>query len=261
VTPEQKKHLLYGGGALASIAALVLFMKNKSAPGNMPISGAGMGGGMSGAGGPSAGTSANNSAALNAAVALAVEQSRQSNALDVARLQSSTALSIAGLQAQSAKDQANAKTAQAALGPGGAVTAAAPVAAKGLFDAIQKGIDDFFKNRASNSPFVGNPTGGNILDTDNPNDPNASSGVSQYGYSLYPESTQPGYYVMNTPQQNYGMPDFTSYVAPASYGDYFQGSTGSGDSGYTGSTPTDFGGSGGGTDQFNNPDYYNPAPE
>ena len=250
VSPEQKKHLLYAGGAIASIGGLILFMRSKSAPGNMPISGAGMGAGSAGGGGVSSGTSANNAAALNAAVALGVEQSRQANALSVAQLQSQTALQIAGLQANSVKDQANAKTAQAALGPGGAVTAAAPALAKGLFDTVQDVINNFFKTAAANSPFVPQ---GNILDTDNPNAKLVANGANDFGgYSLYPESTKEGYYIYENPPatDTYNMPDFTQYVEPASYGDYYQGSIGSGDSGYTGSTPTDFGAG---------PDAYNPG--
>lgn len=206
----------------------------------MPVSGAGLGAGSAGGGGVSSGTSANNAAALNAAVALGVEQSRQTNALAVASLQSQTALQIAGIQANSAKDQANAKTAQAALGPGGAVTAAAPAAAKGLFDAIKAGFDAINKTAPP-------PTAADQI-------PNNFGGANDFtGYSLYPESTKEGYYVYAAPEPGAGsfnMPDFTQYVPPASYGDYYQGSIGSGDSGYTGSTPTDFGAG---------PDAYNPA--
>jgi hypothetical protein len=241
MSPEQKKHLLYAGGALASIAALVLFMKNKQAPGNMPISSAGMGSGISGAGGVSSGTSANNAAALNAAVGLAVAQSQQANALAVAQLQSQTALQIAGLQSQTLKDQANAKTAQAALGPGGAVTAAAPAAAKGVFDLLGKGFDALQK---AFSPTA-NPPG---------QQPNfGNTGVNDFtGYSLYPGSNTPGYYVLAPvpgEESTYNMPDFTQYVPPASYGDYYQGSIGGGDSGWSGSSPTD----------FINPDQFDPG--
>ena len=250
MSPEQKKHLLYAGGAIASIGGLVLFMKSKSAPGNMPISGAGLGAGSAGAGGVSSGTSANNAAALNAAVGLAVAQSQQANALTVAQLQSQTALQIAGIQAGSAKDQANAKTAQAALGPGGAVSAAAPAAAKGLFDTVQDLINKAFGGGIKN--FT-NPTGGSVLDTDNPNAKLSSTSANDFtGYSLYPESSKEGYYVYAAPEpgaETFNMPDFTQYVAPQSYGDYYQGSIGSGDSGWSGSSPTD----------PVNPDAYDPG--
>jgi hypothetical protein len=241
VSPETKKKLLYGGGALASIAALVLFLR-KNQQTAMPISGAGTG--LSGAGGASSGTSANNAAALNAATALAVEQSRQQSALDVAKLQATTALSIAGLQAGTAQQAASQRTAQAALGPGGAVTAA-PAAAKGLFDTLQELISKAFAG--SDTPSYG-ASGPNAI----PEGINPQSGQTVYGGQLYPFAGPP---------EIYGpVPDATPYVSPATYeengvpfageliaaGDsYYQGSTGSGDSSWYGENGgTGSGGSG-----------------
>jgi hypothetical protein len=238
MSPETKKKLLYGGGALASIAALLLFLKNKS--GAAAPSPVGLGGGASGAGGPSSGTSANNAAALNAAVALGIEQSREQSALQLAGLQANTAYGIASLQAQSAKDQAQQKTLQAAFGPGGAGTAAAPAAAKAVGDA-GKGLIDliagFFKtdpNKPNYDPSKPYTAPGSILDADNPNAYKPSGNI------LDADNPNPTYPVAG---------DFTSiggdfgssspYVSPNIYEDYYQGSIGGGDASWFGSSPND----------------------
>lgn len=247
---DTKKKLLYGGGALASIVALVLYMKNKQASAQpMPA----LGSGVSGAGGVSSGTGANNANALNAAVALAVEQSRQQNALQVAQLQSQTALQIAGLQTSSAQSIAQSQALKSAVGPGGAATAAAPIAAKGIFDAINNAIKGIFAPKDTGIPSTDITSAG------------FGVGATPYGFfgdtALYPESSQQGYYVMSPNSSgsagNFGLPDFTNYTSePSNYvqpgvydffggsagpADYYQGSIGGGDSSYFGDNSFNYG--------------------
>lgn len=244
MSPETKKKLLYGGGAVASIVALVLFMKNKGQ--SQPISSAGLGGGSSGAGGPSAGTSANNAAALNAATALTLEQSRQDAAFRLAGLQASTAIGVENIRATSQKDVANSRAMQSAFGPGGAATAAAPAIGKGIIDIIGEGFQKLYAalgiNPNEKLPFE-NPSGASILDTDNPYDkayggdlypyagpkeiygpiPDESFGNYVDSVGVYDNSGVP-YYLSNTPN-DYGTVDFA---------DYYQGNSGGGDSSWFG---------------------------
>lgn len=252
ITPETKKKLLYGGGALASIFALVLYMRNKQTAASAPMPS--LGAGTSGGGGVSSGTSQNDAAVLNAATALAVEQSRQQSALQIAQLQANTALGIAGIQGSTAQNVANAQTAKAAFGPGGAGTAAAI-----NFPKLVDTVVNAFKKK----PGVDQPNNA-VNWAQNPLDNMTMPDFGTTGYNLYPESTVPGYYVMApSGQNNFGFGDFTTYiqgpsnyVEPATYdysggvldltgnygsADYFQGTTGTGDSLYFGASPEDSG--------------------
>lgn len=252
---DTKKKLLYGGGALASIVALVLYMKNKQASAQpMPA----LGSGVSGAGGVSSGTGANNANALNAAVALAVEQSRQQNALQVAQLQSQTALQIAGLQTSSAQSIAQSQALKSAVGPGGAATSALGPGGAGtdLIKGIVGGVNGLL------AKWFGNPSGVPSTDITSAG---FGVGATPYGFfgdtALYPESSQQGYYVMSPNSSgnagNFGLPDFTNYTSePSNYvqpgvydffggsagpADYYQGSIGGGDSSYFGDNSFNYG--------------------
>jgi len=225
MTPEKKKTLLYVGGAVASIAALVLYMKSKSAAnsnvgyGGMPVSGAGTGGGSS-----------SDTAAIQAATQATIAQSQEQTQISLAQMNNATAVQVATIQAGAIASANRAKSLTAAVSPGGALTAAAPDVAKGvtgllgnLFDTI-KGLV---------TPATSNPS------------PTTNANGLPY-YLAAPDATD-----------NYGFGDFTSYVAPATYNEggniidlttqggvstgatFFQGSIGSGDSGYTGGIPSE----------------------
>lgn len=216
-----KKKLLYGGGAVASIVALVFFMRSKQNAQSAAGYGA-LGGGTSGGGGVSSGTSADNAAAINAATAAAIEQSREASALQLAQINSTTALGVANIQAGAVSSAQKSSALGKIFGPGGAGTAAAPIVAKAATDAVKAGTDfvtGFFKEL-----FTGTPAGQEA----------ASAAAAQGNIEGVP------YYLANpSADSTYGLPDFTQYVAPATYdgGDYYMGSTGSGDSSWFGSSP------------------------
>lgn len=226
---ETKKKLLYGAGALASIGALVLYMKNKQAA----SANVGYSGGAAGAGGVSSGTSANDAAAINATTAAAIEQSREQSALQIAQIQSTTALGVANIQANTVQSVNKSNLLGKIFGAGGAGTAAVAPA----FDTLKTLIQDAFKAiTPGNISGFTNPAGGSVLDTDNPAVSGGTGGfLTPEGIPYYLEN--PGYIAPETYDYSGNVIDLTT--GPDSVPSFFQGTTGSGDSSWYGTSPSD----------------------
>lgn len=233
LTPETKKALLYGGGALASIAALILFLRSKQSAQPSYAVASPQGSGGVGAGGAASPLSA---AQINAATAMSIEESRQQAALQAAALQSATAIQVANIQAGTARSVASSQAmgnvfrgaGAAASGPGGVGS----VATKGLFDLIK---DLFSPSQSTTS-----------------------------GPSILPETVFPpteGYFPGANPNLNviapgeiYGPMPLSAnestvlydaggnmVTSPGPFADYYQGSSGGGDSSWFGDTTFNYG--------------------
>jgi hypothetical protein len=232
--PEKKKQMLYIGGAVASIAALFLYMKSRASAqaasansgyGGMPLSGAGGGSGSSSA----------DQATIQAQIAATLAQSSQQTQVQVAEINSQTALGVVNIEAAALASGNKAKLISSIATAPGAIGGATDLG-KGLIGLVGgaiKGITSLFTPASDSVKSSTLPTG-------------AGTASAMEALSFAPGGSLTG--------SDWGFGDFTSYVPPAAYNEvgnivdlttkssnptFFQGSIGSGDSGWFGSIPSE----------------------
>jgi hypothetical protein len=217
---DTKKKLLYGGGAIASIVALVIYMKNRSASGGQSVS---VPTGSSGAGGGSANSQAE-AARINAATQLAIAQGSQDLQKQTLANQYNLGMAQIGGAVQVAKVNANASAMKSAFGPGGAGTAAAPAAMKAVGD-TSKSLLDIVKGWFTPNPTTESAPPGGIQ-------PGASGTPGDPGFiGPMPDPVQ-----YNQAGEYIGAGSLAYDKAP----DYFQGNIGGGSNDWFGSSPVDY---------------------
>lgn len=239
VSEETKKKLLYGAGALASIVGLLYIFK-KSSGSSMPISSAYPSGSS---GGGSASNSALTAAQIQAATQLTVAQSQKEIALAQIAASKENLATQTQAQLALAKTQEQGKIAAQALSPGGV----AQTATKDLFDTIKKlfGIGESKPGSNVELDSQGNPMvlGASGLlsgssSTVQGGEFAGSTGWSSLGFGGGGGAQfEPlGWNILNQIPNSGEQP----YIQPMSLIDYYSGSIGSGDSGWFGSSPSDF---------------------
>jgi hypothetical protein len=217
--PEKKKTMLYVGGALASIVALILYMKNKQSAA-MPTMSPAVGG---------AGSSSNPALAAEIQAATALTQSQI--AAQIAAGNNTTALGIAQIVGNTTINAANinasgAKTA-AVIGAVGGATGS--VAVKGILD-ILKGLLGGGPGEPTTAPTQNSPN--SALWKSIGWDPNTTiPGIPEGTVTTLSSYVPPGIYDTN------GVIGAGTVLLPGS--NYYQGNTGGGDSSWFGSAPGD----------------------
>lgn len=232
-----KKHLLYIGGAVASIGALYLYMRSRqtsaqlaTAPAPAPVSGG------------AAGSDAMNAAQLQAATALAIEQGREQSALEIARLQAATALGVVGAQTAAAEQAQRAQTSRAGIAAG-AMAAGTPAGQQTL-GALAQGLRNIFDKIFGTGPGAPFNPFGNLYESPiGPTIPsgwfyNEATGSWQQNYSIYNEPIGPtipeGWaYNPSSGSWEQGAVDWSGYATTTGGGssDWFGGQVGAWDTG------------------------------
>ena len=230
-----KKHLLYIGGALASIVALIWIMKNRQASSTMPVTGVP----SSGAGGGGS-TDALAAAQIAAASNLAVEQGRE--AIQTAQIASAEKIALANQATQLSIAQGSQSVAKQGQVLGALTSPAGMAAAGQAGKTLAQTWQDLMKMLGLGGEDTA-PTGGTTYP--NPVGPLVPSGwtYNEATGAWQETSTLPpiGGTIYNEPIGPSGEWPFTS-TAPGSY-----------DAGIGGGSSTYYGESGGVTDTGENP--------
>lgn len=227
MSEESKKKLLYGAGAIASIIGLYWVLK-KSSGSSVPSSGFSAPSGTSSGGGSNSALSA---AQIQAATQLTVAQTQKEIA--IAQIEASKANNLANANAATSiqKSASLGAAGVSALSAGGAGTSAV----KGLFDTLKSVFGKKQELDSQGNPMVLGASG--LLPTgefDSQGNPMilGASGLLGETQSFDPNSGE-------FQDLNFGVGLEQPYVYPGSYGDFYQGSIGSGDSSWFGSSPND----------------------
>jgi hypothetical protein len=218
--PEQKKTMLYIAGAIASVMALVLYMKNKQAA-SMPSMGATSGQGGSTSNPALAAEIQAQSALAQAQLAAQIQAAQGTVLTNIAGINANTQLGVANINASGAKSAA-------AIGVIGGATGGAAV--KGILD-ILKGIilpggskptDAAPTQRSTGDifPKIGYDYG------QKPNDTGIPAGIVDVSSSYIKPSTY---------DINGGVIGAGTVLSP----DYYKGNIGGGANDWFGSSPTD----------------------
>lgn len=221
--PEQKKTMLYVAGAIASVMALVLYMKNKQAASmpSMGTTGGAQGGGSSSNPALAAEIQAQSQLA-QAQLAAQIQAAQGTILTNIAGINANTQLGVANINASGAKSAA-------AIGVIGGATGGAAV--KGILDILKSLI------------------GGGTTPTTQPNPKSSDSALwPTIGWDTGKKS---GDFSTGIPAGNVDVS--SSYIKPATYDtnggvigagtvlspDYFKGNIGGGASDWFGSSPSD----------------------
>lgn len=242
---EEKKKLLWSVGAIASLVGIVYLVKKSGASSgssNAPAYPSGVSGSSGGS------SSALTAAQLQAASQMTVAQSQERIALATIEANRQNVNTQAQAARDVARSQEQGKIGAAAMAPGGAAT----TAAKGLADGFVEAVKKWARNNGIEVDSQGNPM---TLGASGLLDPgmsvkdqmfSASNESPIFGNQVYNQSppvsgnfsgdTGWGDIYASENPSTYGE---QPYVGAGAYGDYYQGSSGGGDSSWFGSSPID----------------------